>query len=88
MNWSGRVLALCLSIACLQPTASATEQTDSDVMGRSLDGLVQLAAGKGNGKHKGPKLKHFRAFATRYDKLTRNFTSTVFIACTLVWLKL
>lgn len=34
------------------------------------------------------KLKHFRAFATRYDKLTRNFTSTVFIACTLVWLKL
>lgn len=34
------------------------------------------------------KLKHFRAFATRYDKLTRNFTSTVFIACLLVWLKL
>lgn len=34
------------------------------------------------------KLKHFRAFATRYDKLTRNFTSTVLIACTLVWLKL
>lgn len=33
------------------------------------------------------KLKHFRAFATRYDKLTRNFTSTVFIACTLIWLK-
>jgi len=34
------------------------------------------------------RLKHFRAFATRYDKLTRNFTSTVFIACLLVWLKL
>lgn len=34
------------------------------------------------------KLKHFRAFATRYDKLTRNFTSTVFIACTLLWLKI
>lgn len=34
------------------------------------------------------KLKHFRAFATRYDKLSRNFTATVFIACTLVWLKL
>jgi transposase len=34
------------------------------------------------------KLKHFRAFATRYDKLTRNYTSTVYIACILVWLKL
>lgn len=34
------------------------------------------------------RLKNFRAFATRYDKLTRNFTSTVFIACMLVWLKL
>lgn len=34
------------------------------------------------------KLKHFRAFATRYDKLTRNFTATVLIACTLIWLKL
>lgn len=34
------------------------------------------------------KLKHFRAFATRYDKLTRNFASIVFIACTLLWLKI
>jgi transposase len=34
------------------------------------------------------RLKHFRAFATRYDKLTRNFSSSVFIGCTLIWLKL
>ncbi len=34
------------------------------------------------------RLKHFRAFATRYDKLTRNFCATVFIACMLVWLRL
>ena len=34
------------------------------------------------------KLKNFRSFATRYDKLSRNFASTVFIACTLIWLKL
>ena len=34
------------------------------------------------------RLKHFRALATRYDKLTRNFNATVFIACMLVWLKL
>lgn len=34
------------------------------------------------------RLKHFRAFATRYDKLTRNFSATVFIACILIWLKL
>ena len=34
------------------------------------------------------RLKHFRAFATRYDKLTRNFASTVYIACMLVWIHL
>lgn len=34
------------------------------------------------------RLKQSRAFATRYDKLTRNFAATVFISCTLVWLKL
>lgn len=34
------------------------------------------------------RLKHFRAFATRYDKLKRNYGSVVFIACMLVWLKL
>jgi transposase len=34
------------------------------------------------------KLKHFRSFATRYDKLTRNFSSTVLIACIMIWLRL
>lgn len=34
------------------------------------------------------RLKRFRAFATRYDKLTRNYASTVFIGCLLIWLKL
>jgi transposase len=34
------------------------------------------------------RLKHFRAFATRYDKLKRNFSSTVSLVCAMVWLKL
>ena len=34
------------------------------------------------------KLKNYRVFSTRFDKLTRNFSSTVFIACMLIWLKL
>lgn len=34
------------------------------------------------------KLKHFRAFATRFDKLTRNFESVVSIGCLVLWLKL
>jgi transposase len=34
------------------------------------------------------KLKGFRALATRYDKLTRNYASVVFIVCLFVWLKL
>jgi transposase len=34
------------------------------------------------------RLKHFRAVATRYDKLKRNYEATVRIACIFLWLKL
>ena len=32
------------------------------------------------------KLKHFRAIATRYDKLARNFLAGIQIACTMILL--
>lgn len=32
------------------------------------------------------RIKHFRALATRFDKLKRNYTSVVAMACTLLWL--
>ncbi|MBK8971205.1 MAG: IS5 family transposase [Hahellaceae bacterium] len=32
------------------------------------------------------RLKHYRALATRYDKLKRNFESNVAMACALLWL--
>ena len=32
------------------------------------------------------RLKHFRAFATRYDKLKRNYESMVALACGIMWL--
>jgi len=32
------------------------------------------------------RLKHFRAIATRYDKLKRNYQSTLALACCLMWL--
>jgi transposase len=32
------------------------------------------------------RLKHFRAIATRYDKLKRNFIGTVALACAFLWL--
>ncbi|MDE9566379.1 IS5/IS1182 family transposase, partial [Xenorhabdus bovienii] len=32
------------------------------------------------------KIKHFRAIATRYDKLARNYASTLALAFTIVWL--
>lgn len=32
------------------------------------------------------RLKHFRAIATRYDKLKRNYSSMVAIACGFLWL--
>lgn len=34
------------------------------------------------------RLKQFRAVATRYDKLARNFAGMVFLACILLWLRL
>ena len=34
------------------------------------------------------RLKHFRAIATRYDKLKRNYASMVAIACGFMWLPL
>lgn len=32
------------------------------------------------------RLKHFRAIATRYDKLKINFESMLALACSIVWL--
>lgn len=32
------------------------------------------------------RLKHYRAVATRYDKLLRNYVSTLALACCMVWL--
>lgn len=34
------------------------------------------------------RLKHFRGIATRFEKLARNFKSIVYIACTLIWLRI
>ncbi|MBC3936206.1 transposase, partial [Undibacterium sp. CY7W] len=34
------------------------------------------------------RLKHFRSIATRFEKLARNFNAMLFIACTLIWVKL
>jgi transposase len=32
------------------------------------------------------RLKHFRAIATRYDKLKRNYESVIALACAFIWL--
>ena len=34
------------------------------------------------------RLKHYRAVATRFDKLKRNFEATIALACAYIWLKL
>jgi transposase len=34
------------------------------------------------------RLKHFRAIATRYEKLARNFKSMIYLSCTFIWLKI
>lgn len=34
------------------------------------------------------RLKHFRSIAMRFEKLARNFKSMLFLACSLIWLKL
>lgn len=34
------------------------------------------------------RIKHFRAVATRFDKLKRNYASVIAMACTFLWLPL
>jgi transposase len=34
------------------------------------------------------RLKHFRSIATRFEKLARNFKAILYIACSIIWLKL
>ena len=34
------------------------------------------------------RLKHFRSIGTRFEKLARNFKSMVYLACSLIWLKI
>ena len=33
------------------------------------------------------RLKHWRSIATRFEKLARNFKSAVYIACSMIWIK-
>ncbi len=34
------------------------------------------------------KLKHYRSIATRFEKLARSFKSMMFLACSIIWLKI
>jgi len=34
------------------------------------------------------RLKHFRSIATRFEKLARNFRAIIYLACSLIWIKL
>ena len=34
------------------------------------------------------RLKHFRGIATRFEKTARNFKAMVYLACTIIWIKL
>ncbi len=33
------------------------------------------------------RLKHFRSIATRFEKLERNFKSAVYLACSMIWVR-
>ncbi len=33
------------------------------------------------------RLKHYRSIATRFEKLARNFKSLVYIACSMIWIR-
>jgi surface antigen len=63
MRWPGLFIAVSLFVACAQTAASAAERSGDATSIRSLAGVEQLAKGKGYGKHKNPKLKHYRAHA-------------------------
>ena len=33
------------------------------------------------------RLKHYRSIATRFEKLARNFKSAVYLACSMIWIR-
>jgi len=33
------------------------------------------------------RLKHYRSIATRFEKLARNFKALVYLACSMIWIK-
>jgi transposase len=33
------------------------------------------------------RLKHYRSIATRFEKLARNFKSLVYLACSMIWIR-
>ena len=33
------------------------------------------------------RIKHYRSIATRFEKLARNFKSIVYLACSLIWIR-
>ena len=33
------------------------------------------------------RLKHYRSIATRFEKLARNFRSMLYLACSMVWIR-
>lgn len=33
------------------------------------------------------RLKHYRSIATRFEKLARNYKSLVYLACSIIWIK-
>jgi transposase len=34
------------------------------------------------------RLKHYRSIATRFEKLARNYKSIVYLACSMIWIKI
>ena len=34
------------------------------------------------------RLKHYRSVATRFEKLARNFRAIVYLACSLIWIRI
>ena len=65
MKWAGLLIAVSFSLVFGQTTVSAAGQTGNDAPGRSLLGMEQIADNGRHGKFKGPKWKHYQAYAYR-----------------------
>lgn len=72
--------------------SAGASSSEIEAIGKSVAGNTDIDWGLYKYRHLVEnifaRLKHFRAIATRYDKLKRNYASMLAMACSYIWLRM